>query len=146
MLFGCVTAAVTLVDGHGAQTGVEARYVDGCCEAHKSKSKKKKWTLDGPSCPVNAVLALDGYFRSTCRQKATCLHHGPPLRPLSPPGSRHNPTRPPSSLEPLKLEYPYPLPPFGNVVKRCRFSYLRISLPCEPNRKPKSHYAGCSVH
>lgn len=42
MLFGCVTAAVTLVDGHGAQTRVEARYVDGCCEAHTSRKAKKE--------------------------------------------------------------------------------------------------------
>lgn len=59
------------------------------------EKQKKKWTLDGPSCPVKAVLALDGYFRSTCRQKATCLHHGPPLRPLSHPWFQAQPYQAP---------------------------------------------------
>lgn len=73
----------------------------------------------------------------------TYLHHGPPLSAPLTPWSRHNPTRPPSPLE--LLNTPTPTAPFGNVVKRRRFPYLRISLPCEPNRKPKPHYAGCTL-
>ncbi|KAL0465673.1 hypothetical protein QR685DRAFT_576160 [Neurospora intermedia] len=133
MLFGCVTAAVTLVDGHGAQTRVEA-------------SKKRNGHLMARLVPSRPSLRWMVTFAVPADKKLPASITDPLFGPSPTPGSRHNPTRPPSSLEPLKLEYPYPLPPFGNVVKRCRFSYLRISLPCEPNRKPKSHYAGCSVH
>ena len=48
-------------------------------KAKSTTSPAGQWTLrvDGTSRPVDAVLALEGYLRSTCRQKATYL---PPSR------------------------------------------------------------------
>lgn len=83
--------------------------------------------------PSTPSLRWRATFAVHADEKATCSITDTPLRPLLPPGP--GTTLPgPLHPNPEALNTPTPTAPFGNVVKRRHFPYLRISLPCEPNR------------